>query len=86
MAVSLATNPQQLSRHAYEPSVRRISTSFSPDGNFLAVGWYDGAVDLWDVPARRRIRALTDGGELPPGRVAFSPARNLLAATSDTKV
>jgi WD40 repeat protein len=42
-------------------------------------------VDLWDVPDRRRIRALTDGGKLPPGRVVFSPARNLLAATSGHK-
>jgi eukaryotic-like serine/threonine-protein kinase len=66
-------------------SLRGFSTSFSPDGNFLAVGWYDGAVDLWDVPTRRRIRALTDGGQLPPGRVVFSPARNLLVATSGHK-
>src|SRR5262245_40698362 len=26
------------------------SVSFSPDGKSLAVGWWDGRVDLWDVP------------------------------------
>src|SRR6185503_9665483 len=29
------------------------SVSFSPDGKRLAVGWWDGRVDLWDVLARR---------------------------------
>jgi WD40 repeat protein len=61
---------------------RGFSVSFSPDGKRLAVGWWDGRVDLWDVPARRWVRALTER-ELPhPGRAAFSPVRNLLAATS----
>ena len=60
-----------------------FSVSFSPDGSRLAVGWYDGRVDLWDVPGRRWIRALTDRERPHPGRVAFSPVRNLLAATSE---
>jgi serine/threonine protein kinase/WD40 repeat protein len=60
-----------------------FSVSFSPDGSRLAVGWYDGHVDLWDVPGRRRVRALVDRDHpLFPGRVAFSPVGNLLAATS----
>jgi serine/threonine protein kinase/WD40 repeat protein len=59
-----------------------FSVSFSPDGKRLAVGWWDGRVDLWDVQARQWVRALTDS-ELPhSGRAAFSPVRNLLAATS----
>ncbi len=66
--------------------VRGFSVSFSPDGTRLAVGWYDGRVDLWDVPGRRRIRALTDREHSHQGRVAFSPDRNLLAATSETNV
>src|SRR6185295_16987731 len=37
---------------------RGFSVSFSPDGTRLAVGWFDGRVDLWDVPGRRLIRAL----------------------------
>jgi serine/threonine protein kinase/WD40 repeat protein len=63
-------------------STQGFSVSFSPDGKSLAVGWWDGRVDLWDVPARRWVRALTER-ELPhPARVTFSPVRNLLAATS----
>jgi len=64
--------------------VRGFSVSFSPDGTRLAVGWYDGHVDLWDVPGRRWIRALTSREQPHQGRVAFSPVRNLLAATSET--
>ncbi|MCW5554801.1 MAG: serine/threonine protein kinase [Verrucomicrobiae bacterium] len=60
-----------------------ISVSFSPDGTRLAVSWWDGRVDLWDVPGRRWIRALTDRH---PGRLAFSPVRNLLAGTSEPNV
>jgi serine/threonine protein kinase/WD40 repeat protein len=63
-----------------------FSVSFSPDGTRLAVGWEGGRVDLWDVPGRRWIQALTDRENLRPGRVAFSPVRNLLAATSEAKV
>ena len=62
-----------------------LSVSFSADGTRLAVGWGDGRVDLWDVPTRRWIRALTEAGGQSAGFVAFSPARNLLAATSETK-
>ncbi|MEO8429783.1 MAG: serine/threonine-protein kinase, partial [Verrucomicrobiota bacterium] len=68
--------------------MRGWSVSFSPDGTRLAVGWWDGHVDLWDVPGRRLLRALTDREYPYPyfGRVAFSPVRNLLAATSEPKV
>ena len=65
--------------------VRGSSVSFSPDGIRLAVGWWDGRVEMWDVPARRWIRTLTGGGDLdlPAARVSFSSIRNLLAATSE---
>ena len=62
------------------------SVSFSPDGTRLAVGWQDGRVELWDVPGRRRVRALTDRAQSQRGRVDFSPVRNLLAATSGPKM
>jgi WD40 repeat protein len=66
--------------------MRGFSVSFSPDGSRLAVGWYDGHVDLWDVPGRQLVRSLTDRDYPYQGRVAFSPVRNLLAATSEPKV
>jgi serine/threonine protein kinase/WD40 repeat protein len=62
--------------------VRGFSVSFSPDGRRLAVGWYDGCVELWDVPNRRFLRSLNDRQDVSTGHVAFSPVRNLLAATS----
>jgi WD40 repeat protein len=63
-----------------------FSVGFSPDGKSLAVGWWDGRVDLWDVPNRRWVRALTDREFPHPGRVAFAPVRNLLAVTSEPNV
>ncbi len=61
--------------------VRGFDVSFSPDGTRLAVAWFDGSVNLWDVPGRRLLRALTEGKQFI-ARVAFSPHRNLVAATS----
>ena len=66
--------------------VRGSSVSFSPDGSRLAVGWWDGRVDLWDVPGRKLVRTLTDHEYPHQGQVVFSPFRNLLAATSEPKV
>jgi len=63
---------------------RGFSAGFSPDGSRLAVGWYDGRVDLWDVPGRRWVRSLTAREDLSPAHVAFSPVQNLLAATSES--
>jgi WD40 repeat protein len=74
--------------------VRGVSVSFSPDGGRLAVSWDDGRVELWDVPGRRVIRTLSEkpvGARSRPAEggltalVAFSPVRNLLAATSETE-
>ncbi len=62
-----------------------FSCSFSPDGSRLAAGWFNGRVDLWDIPGRRLVRPLTDREFSYQGRVAFSPVRNLLAATSEPK-
>ena len=66
--------------------VRGFSVSFSPDGKRLAAGWRDGCVELWDVAERRLVRTLTERDPAQQGQVAFSPVRNLLAATSEPKV
>ena len=65
------------------PTTRGFDVSFSPGGTRLAVGWLDGRVELWDVSGRRLLRALTERKQ-PAAHVAFSPHRNLLAATSGT--
>src|SRR5262245_45030219 len=58
------------------PGSQGYSVGFSTDGKSMAVGWWDGRVDLWDVPSRRWVRALTDRDRPHTARVAFSPARN----------
>ena len=80
------TRSSELVTLTNRPATRGWSVSFSPDGTRLAAGWLDGRVDLWDVPGRRLIRALTDREQPHQGQVAFSPVRNLLAATSQPKV
>jgi eukaryotic-like serine/threonine-protein kinase len=61
---------------------RGFSVAFSPDGTRLAVGWFDGRVDLWDVPGRRWLRTLSAANEVQEGRVAFSQVANWLAVTA----
>jgi WD40 repeat protein len=62
---------------------RGFSVGFSQDGTRLGIGWYNGCVELWDVPRRQLIQTLTDRTDLPAAHVAFSPVRNLMAATAE---
>ncbi len=80
------TRGSELATLTNRPMMQGCLVRFSSDGKSLAVGWRDGRVDLWDVPRRRWVRALTDRERPHPGRVAFSPVRNLLAATSEHMV
>jgi serine/threonine protein kinase/WD40 repeat protein len=65
---------------------RGFDVSFSTDGIDLAVGWWDGHVDLWNVPGRQLVWSLTVDDYPHPARVAFSSVHNLLAATSGPTV
>ncbi len=61
--------------------------AFSPDGLSLAIAGWEGPVELWDVPTRRKLATLND----PSGRIenlAFSPdGRSLVAGrTEDGKM
>ncbi len=59
------------------------SVAYSPDGNVLAVAGMKGFVDLWDVPGRKRIKALQPNeGSL----VAFQPHGDLLATDAGNQV
>jgi eukaryotic-like serine/threonine-protein kinase len=74
-----------LNKHA----ARAFSVSFSADGHRLAVGYFDGRVELWDVQTKSRARVLEEGWtdlaeQGQKARVAFSPMGDALAATSGT--
>lgn len=62
-------------------NVRAWDLSVSHDGKALAIGWMDGQVDLWDLPARRFVRSLSTQASIGSGigRVCFSPTGHLLA-------
>jgi WD40 repeat protein len=81
VALSLATHPG----HADQSAHARILGRFLTGWKASAVGWYNGCVDLWDVPGRQLIQTLTDRTDLPAAHVAFSPVRNLIAATAEAK-
>lgn len=56
------------------------STALSADGNFLAVGNFDGSVRIWSARTGRLARALRVGS--PVWSVAFSPDGKTLAVGS----
>ena len=66
---------------------RSLDVSFSPDGSRLAASWMGGRVELWDVPGRRLIQTLVESSKIGwQGHAAFSPVRNVLAASSESEV
>jgi WD40 repeat protein/tetratricopeptide (TPR) repeat protein len=58
---------------------RAFTVSFSPDGRWLAIGFYDGQVEIWDVAKRQRSKVLKEYSGTR-AHVAFSPRGDLLAA------
>jgi WD40 repeat protein len=54
------------------------SLAFAPDGRTLAVGTYDGLVELWNVPSRRELTELKVHSSVVFG-LAFSPDGRTLA-------
>ena len=55
--------------------------AFSPDGNTLASGSYNGTLKLWDMPAREEIATLNPYQQWVSS-VAFSPDGNTLVSGS----
>ena len=59
--------------------------SFSTDGRHLAVGYFDGQVELWEVASRQLVKVLQEKASRH-ARVAFSPTADALAATAGPDV
>jgi WD40 repeat protein len=67
-----------LARDSLTFKERAVAAAVSPDGKTLAVAlWHPQdnrfAVELWDVPARKRVATLSDHGA-PPGVLRFNAA------------
>jgi len=61
-----------------EHGVWVTSVSFSPDGELLASGGFDGVVRVWEVESGREVRLLNHGKWV--ASVSFSPDGRLLAS------
>ena len=62
-----------------------IAIAFSPDGNYLAYGSYDGTVTVWDITNNQSIAVLQEKFS-SPWSLAFSKDSNLLAIGRDCEM
>ncbi len=69
---------------SYETSLATMELAFSPDGEKLAVGSWDGDVSLLDIKTGRTISNVRGHAGMTTS-VAFSPDGNRFASSSDDK-
>ncbi len=56
------------------------SLAFSPDGQLLALGLWDGGIEIWRLPEGEKAASLPDGRNNRVNALAFGPDGDLLAA------
>ena len=61
------------------------SVAFSPDGNMIASGSFDGAVKLWNADTGKCLRTLK-GHSKSVNSVAFSPNSNMIVSGSSDEM
>ncbi len=82
---------------ASDPAEPDASVALSPDGHFLAVGGFGPIVRIWDVPARKLVHELDQGGNgaftlefSPDGRTlyisGFEPVASLWDVESGAQI
>lgn len=63
------------------------SLAFSRDGKLLAIGWADGAIDVHDMKAGKRVHQLKGHNEFAITGLAFAPnGRNLVSSGQDGRI
>lgn len=54
----LSTHSTLSEDEQYDPGRTICSLSWAPDGAYLAVGMYNGNVELWDADSSKRVRVM----------------------------
>lgn len=82
-AVMLAQSPDYAPAHTLKGHTRFVaSVAFTPDGQRLATGSWDGTIKFWQVDKGEQLFTL-NAHELPITSIAFSPDGKVLASGSD---
>ena len=80
----LVWNPEKISDNfKIETAGKKIKTvRFKPDDNILAVGYYDGNVELWDINTRKQVSDMIKAHSADVNDIRFNAKYNQMATAS----